>query len=91
MDIQPGSIYDYLGIENGDVIKAIDGEPIRNLNEVMKLFGNVANLKTMNLTVGRNGSNILGSATNLTVSTNGAAFTLVYVNATRGWAYKDNI
>ena len=44
-----------------------------------------------NLTVGRNGSNILGSAANLTVSTNGAAFTLVYVNATRGWAYKDNI
>ena len=25
------------------------------------------------------------------VSTNSAAFTLVYVNATRGWAYKDNI
>jgi hypothetical protein len=44
-----------------------------------------------NLTVGRNGSNILGVAANLTVSTNGAAFTLVYVNATRGWAYKDNI
>jgi len=44
-----------------------------------------------NLTVGRNGSNILGIAANLTVSTNGAAFTLVYVNATRGWAYKDNI
>jgi len=44
-----------------------------------------------NLTVGRNGSNILSVAANLTVSTNGAAFTLVYVNATRGWAYKDNI
>jgi len=44
-----------------------------------------------NLTVGRNGSNILGIAANLTVSTNGAAFTLVYVNATRGWIYKDNI
>jgi hypothetical protein len=44
-----------------------------------------------NLTVGRNGSNILGLAANLTVSTNGAAFTLVYVNATRGWTYKDNI
>jgi len=44
-----------------------------------------------NLTVGRNGSNILGLAANLTLSTNGAAFTLVYVNATRGWAYKDNI
>ena len=33
-----------------------------------------------NLTVGRNGSNILGAASNLTVSTNGSAFTLVYVN-----------
>ena len=44
-----------------------------------------------NLTVGRNGSNILGAASNLTVSTNGAAFTLVFVNATRGWAYKDKI
>ncbi len=44
-----------------------------------------------NLTINRNGSNILGSASNLTVSTNGAAFTLVYVNASRGWAYKDKI
>ena len=46
---------------------------------------------TNNLTIGRNGSNILGNAANLVFSTNGAAFTLVYVNATRGWAYKDNI
>jgi len=44
-----------------------------------------------NLTVARNGSNIFGTATNLVVTTNGAAFTLLYVNATRGWAYKDNI
>ena len=44
-----------------------------------------------NLTIGRNGSNILSSASDLVVSTNGAAFTLVYVNATRGWAYKDNV
>jgi len=44
-----------------------------------------------NLTIGRNSSNILGSASNLVVSANGAAFTLVFVNATRGWIYKDNI
>ena len=49
------------------------------------------NLASNNLTVGRNSSNILGSAANLVFSTNGAAFTLVYVNATRGWVYKDNI
>ena len=44
-----------------------------------------------NLTIDRNGQPILGAAANLVFSTNGAAFTLVYVNATRGWAYKDNI
>jgi len=49
------------------------------------------NLASNNLTIGRNGSNILGVAANLIISVNTAAFTLVYVNATRGWAYKDNI
>jgi len=43
-----------------------------------------------NLTVGRNGSNILGAAGDLVVATEGAAFTLVYSgNATTGWTYKD--
>ncbi len=49
------------------------------------------NLASNNLTIGRNGQPILGTASDLTVSTNGSAFTLVYVNATRGWIYKDNI
>jgi len=49
------------------------------------------NLASNNLTVGRNGSNINGSGSDLVVSTNASAFTLVYVNATRGWVYKDKI
>ena len=49
------------------------------------------NFASNNLTVGRNGSNINSSASDLTVSTSGIAFTLVYVNSTRGWTYKDNI
>ena len=49
------------------------------------------NLASNNLTISRNGSNILGAASNLVVSTNSAAFTLVYANATRGWIYKDKI
>jgi hypothetical protein len=49
------------------------------------------NLASNNLTIGRNSSNILGAGSDLVVSTNSAAFTLVYVNATRGWIYKDNI
>ena len=49
------------------------------------------NLASNNLTIGRNGSNINGAASNLVVSANASAFTLVYVNATRGWVYKDKI
>jgi|TARA_X000001316_G_C922355_1_gene37538 hypothetical protein len=42
------------------------------------------------LVVGRNSSNIAGSASDLTVSTEGAGFTLVYSgDATAGWVYKD--
>ena len=45
---------------------------------------------TNNLTVGRNGEPINSAASDLTLSTNGQAITLVYVDATRGWAYKTN-
>lgn len=35
--------------------------------------------------IGRNGSNIMSLAEDMTVNQNGASFTLVYVDATRGW------
>jgi len=40
---------------------------------------------TNNLTIARNGHNIQGAAADLTVSTERAANTLVYVDATQGW------
>jgi hypothetical protein len=44
-----------------------------------------------NLTIDSNGSEkINSSASNLTLSTNGQAITLVYANATVGWIYKTN-
>ena len=49
------------------------------------------NLASNNLTVGRSGSNINGAGSDLVVNTNASAFTLVYVNATLGWVYKDKI
>ena len=45
---------------------------------------------TNNLTIGRNGHNIQGSATDLTVATERAGFTLVYVDATQGWLLQNN-
>ena len=43
-----------------------------------------------NLTVDRNGKPINTGTSNLTLNTSGQAITLVYIDATRGWAYKTN-
>jgi len=45
---------------------------------------------TNNLTVGRNGSNIGGVATNAILSTSGLSVTFVYVDATQGWIVTDS-
>ena len=42
------------------------------------------------VTVERNGQPINSGTNNLSLSTNGQAITLVYVDSTRGWAYKTN-
>ena len=43
-----------------------------------------------NCIIGRNGQPINSSTSDLTLSTAGQSITLVYVDATRGWAYKTN-
>ena len=43
-----------------------------------------------NLTVDRNGKPINSGTANLTLSNNGQSLTLVYIDSTRGWAYKTN-
>ena len=44
-----------------------------------------ANFSTANLTIGRNGQNIEGTALNANVSTTGIAVLCVYADATKGW------
>ena len=43
-----------------------------------------------NLTVERNGNPINTGTSNLTLNNNGQSLTLVYIDSTRGWAYKTN-
>ena len=43
-----------------------------------------------NCTIGRNGQPINSATSDLTLNTSGQSITLVYVDATRGWAYKTN-
>jgi hypothetical protein len=54
----------------GDEIQIVDGG---------------GNAGTNNITISRNGNNIGGSASDLTLNTNDATRTLVYYNASRGW------
>ena len=48
-----------------------------------------ATADTNNITVGRNSHKIKGASENLTVATERAAFTLVYVDSTQGWLLKE--
>ena len=45
---------------------------------------------TNNLTIGRNGSNIEGSAGNSVQNTQGQSITLIYVDSTKGWVIVDS-
>jgi hypothetical protein len=55
------------------------------LGDTIRVVDGANTFDTNNLTVARNGHVIMGDAENLTVSTEGASFDLVYYNATHGW------
>ncbi len=56
VDVVPSGIFAYLGIQNGDVIQEINGNPINSVNEIMSLFGKLKNFSKLNLTINRNGA-----------------------------------
>jgi len=58
VEIQPGSVFSYLGIENNDIITEIGGKKINDLNQVMSLFGKISNLDKLNLKIKRNGEEV---------------------------------
>ena len=48
-----------------------------------------ATFDTNNCTIGRNSHKIQGDSADLTVATERAGFTLVYVDSTQGWLLRD--
>lgn len=56
--IDPGGVFAYLGQQEGDIITQINGEPIKDLNEVMTLFGTITNVSNLSLTLKRNGEEV---------------------------------
>src|SRR6056300_1640521 len=60
-----------------------------SIGDEISIIDYAGTFDTNNLTVDRNGKNIQGSAADLTVSTERAGFTLVFVDDTQGWLLKD--
>jgi|GEM_PF-920212 len=55
-EIQPGSIYSHLNIQDGDLITRINGKEIANINEIMNMFGRIKDIDHLSISVNRNGS-----------------------------------
>nr|BFD67349.1 hypothetical protein HAGR004_23710 [Bdellovibrio sp. HAGR004] len=55
LDMQPGSIYEQLGIQRMDVIKAVDGTPVDSPAKAMELYNTLKNSPKVTLQVERNG------------------------------------
>ena len=63
---------------------------VATIGDFISFIDYAGTFDTNNLTVARNGHNIQGSATDLTVATERAGFTLVYVDSTQGWLLQNN-
>jgi hypothetical protein len=60
------------------------------LGDFVSIIDYAGTFDTNNLTVARNGKPIQGSATDLTVATERAGFTLVFTDNTQGWLLQNN-
>jgi type II secretory pathway component PulC len=58
VDIEPGGVFAYLGVQDNDIITHINGEAITELNQVMGLFGKIGNIPNLKLTMKRAGEPI---------------------------------
>ena len=56
-----------------------------SLGTEVGIIDGTGNASVHAITVGRNGGNIQGTSSDMTVTTNRSAFTLVYYNAAQGW------
>lgn len=57
LDMQPGSIYEQLGLQRMDVIKSVDGTPVDSPAKAMELYNTLKNSPKVTLQIERNGKN----------------------------------
>jgi hypothetical protein len=61
-----------------------------SIGDQVKIIDSHGTAATNNITIGRNGESIQRSASDLTISTNGAGIALVYYDNSNGWLLKYN-
>jgi len=77
----------FVNTSGGAVTANLPASP--TAGDIMAVSDYAKNATTANITIGRNGSNIQGAASDLVLSRNGVAMTLVFVDATKGWIVTD--
>jgi len=78
----------FVNTSGGVITATLPGSP--TIGDFVSFIDYNGTFDTNNLTVARNGNPIQGDATDLTVATERAGFTLVYVDATQGWLLQNN-
>jgi hypothetical protein len=73
----------FVNTTSGAVTVTLPASP--SAGDIVAVADYAATAATNNITIARNGSNINGAASDLTISENNSAITLVYVDGTQGW------
>jgi hypothetical protein len=73
----------FVNTTSGAITVTLPSSPSAGNIVGIKDYANTAD--TNNITIGRNGSNIQGTANNFTISTEGLSIVLLYVDSTKGW------
>lgn len=58
IEIKPNSIFEKIGIQNGDIVKRVNDEDLDSLEKGMRLFTALRNEKTISIDIERNGTRL---------------------------------
>jgi hypothetical protein len=78
----------FVNTTSGAITATLPAAP--SLGDFASFIDYAGTFDTNNLTIARNGKNIQGTAADLTVATERAGFTLIFVDDTQGWLLQNN-